>query len=281
MARSIDVIEQSIIDAKNADANLSGLTSTSATAVWRRWVYITARAINTMEVFMDSFKTDVAATIAAQKPHTLQWYITKAKAFQYGVSLPADTDTYAVVPPVDASVLVVANAAAIEIPGLSKIRIKAARLVSGVLAPLTGGQLAALNGYMSRVKDAGVRLECTSSVADNFRLSVNVYYDALVIDASGARIDGTSATPVKDAIITFLDGLPFNGVFDYNTFVASISLVEGVKVFECLVCEANYGSTDYIDIIAAMPSRYTPDAGYMTLDVAWFAANVEYVPLVN
>jgi hypothetical protein len=51
MARSIATIKQQIINAKNADPILSEkLTSTSQTAIWNLWAYITAVAINLHEL---------------------------------------------------------------------------------------------------------------------------------------------------------------------------------------------------------------------------------------
>ena len=276
MARSIAQIQASIMAAKAGDATLSGLTSSSNVAMWKLWTYVVAVCQWTMESLFDAFKADVVATIAQMKPHRLQWYVGKAKAFQYGVALPADSDVYAVVPPVDIAVLVVANAAAVELPN-GTVRLKAAKLSGGVLAALSGAQLTSFVTYMGRVKDAGVRLQCTSGEADNLQLSVRVYYDALILKADGSRIDGTAAAPVKAAIVAFLDNLPFNGIFSLNSLIAAGQAVDGVTIFEVMVCQANYASTTYVDIKAATPNVYNPDAGYMTMDVGYFDSHVVYV----
>lgn len=276
MARTIAQIQKSIIDAKNTDTIIgsggtSPLSSTSNVAIWLLWTYIVAVCQWTLENLFDAHKAEVNSIIANQKPHTLQWYVSKAKAFQYGVVLPTDSDAYAIVPPIDPSVLIVSYAAAVELSSL--IRIKTARLIGGVLAPLSGGQLTSLAAYMNRIKDAGVRLQVTSGNADNLQPALNIFYDPLVIDDSGARIDGTDPAPIKSAINIFLDSLPFNGLFILNFLTDTLQAVEGVRIVQVVNAQANYGSTAYVPIYV----EYIPDAGYLVLDESYFDAHVNYI----
>ncbi len=271
MARSIAQIQAAIVAAKEADGTLSGLTSTSMTAIWLLWTYVVATCQWTLENLFDAHKNEVAGIIATQKPHTLQWYVTMARAFQYGVALPSGSDTYAVVPPASLSVLVVQFAAAVELTNL--VRIKVAAMTGGVLGPLSPTQLTAFTTYMGQIKDVGVRLQCTSGVADTFQPTMIIYYDPLVLDATGARLDGSEPTPVKDAINTFLGSLPFNGVFILNNFIAAMQAIPGVIIADEVSVQAFYGSVPPV-VIAA---KYVPDAGYMALDNAWFGTNVSYV----
>jgi hypothetical protein len=270
MARSIREIQAAIIAAKTAEPTLSGLTSSSNVAIWLLWTYVVAVCQWTLENLFDAHKNEVNEIIAAQKPHTLQWYVTKAKEFQYGVSLPADKDVYDLVPPSDPSVLVVKFAAAVELINL--VRIKAARLSGGILAPLTGVQLTAFSAYMSRVKDAGVRLQVTSGDPDNLQLALAIFYDPLVLNAVGARLDGSSASPVKDAVNAFLENLPFNGLFVLNNLIAALQAIDGVRIGEIVSAQANYGMTSYVPITY----EYLPDAGYMILDATYFDTNISY-----
>jgi hypothetical protein len=274
MARTIAQIQAALIATLAADPAIAPvMADTSLTADWLLWTWEVSTAQWITESLYDMHVAEVQSIIALQKPHTLQWYATIAKAFQYGASLPPDSDVYVPVAPAGDVSLVVTYAAAVELPG--EVRIKVATGVAGSLSALSGAQLIAFTEYMGRVKDAGVRLNCTTGPADNLQLGMNIYYDPLVLDATGARLDGTNATPVLDAINLFLDTLPFNGVFVYNLFVAALQAVSGVVIAEPLVCQANYGATPYIDIKGAAPSVYTPDAGYMALDLGYF--NVTYI----
>jgi hypothetical protein len=200
----------------------------------------------------------------------LQWYVSKATKFQYGISLPPDGDEYVVVPPVDPTVLIVRFAAAVELVNL--VRIKVARLSGSVLAPLLPLQLTAFAAYMARIKDAGVRIQVTSDNPDNLQLKVAVFYDPLILNVNGSRLDGTSVAPVKDAINNFLENLPFNGLFVINNLITTLQKVEGVRIAEIVSAQANYGITSYVPIAY----EYLPDAGYMILDSLYFDTYVTY-----
>jgi hypothetical protein len=269
MARTIAQIQQSIVDAKNADATLAGITSSSRVAIWLLWTWVMATCMWTLEVLFDFHKAEVTGIIETLTPHTLPWYVAKAKLFQYGDTLPADSDVYS---PVDETHRIVAFAAAVELPNL--VRIKTAKVVGAVLGPLAGGELTAFTAYMNRIKDAGVRLQLTSGPADILQLGWTVYYDPLVLDATGVRLDGTGATPVLDEVNRFLDNLPFNGLFVLNNLMTDVvNNVEGVRIVKTNVGQAYYGATAPVSV----NPEYIPDAGYMVLDTAYFTANVTYV----
>jgi len=270
MARSIEAIQQQIIDTKNSDAVLGAYTwSSSRVAIWRLWTYVVAVCIWTLENLFDFHKSEVEGIIATQKPHTLQWYVMMAKLFQYGVTLPSDSDAYAT-PSSDPSIVIVKYAAAVELINL--VRIKVAKQSGAALAGLSPGELTAFSAYMNRIKDAGVRLQLTSGNPDNLRLVVAIYYDPLVLTSTGARLDGTAATPVLDAVNTFLENLPFNGLFVLNNLIIALQAIDGVRIGNVINAKANYAATSYVPI----PVEYLPDAGYMALDEAFFNLNVTY-----
>jgi len=274
MARTIAQIQQQIIDTKNADPILSTYVwSDSRVAIWRLWTYVVAVCIWTLESLFDYHKSEVEGIIAAQKPHTLQWYVSKAKLFQYGMTLPPNSDSYAV-PSTDPLVAIVKYAAAVELPNM--IRVKVAKETGGSLASLSAPELSAFAAYMNRIKDAGVRLQPTSDNPDNLQLVLTIYYDPLVLTSTGARIDGSSTTPVLTAINNFLTSLPFNGVFVLNNLIAALQAVDGVRIGQVLSAQANYAATPYVPI----PVKYTPDSGYMALDETYFSANITYVAYV-
>lgn len=265
MARTIKEIKQSIVDAKTADPTLNtALSSDSNASVWGLWAYITAVAIWTLEVLFDKLIDQVNTSLSVMKPHTLQWYAEKAKSFQFGCSLAFDSDGYDNTALTDDQVAeskIVTYAAAIEVS--NKVRIKAAKTVNNSLAALNAIELAALTGYMNLVRDAGVQLLVTSGNADRLSANLTIYYDALVLDGNGKRLDGTDDTPVQTAIDAFLDALPFNGLFVVNRFVAAIEAVPGV-----IICrpangsvQATYGTFPFSDV----PVEYMPDSGYLSL----------------
>jgi hypothetical protein len=223
----------------------------------------------TLENLFDFHKKEVTDIISTQKPHTLQWYVKMAKLFQYGVALPDDGDTYAL-PSEDPAIVIVKHAAAVELTNL--VRIKVARQSGASLGPLGTAELTAFAAYMNGIKDAGVRLQLTSGNPDNLQLALNIFYDPLILSAGGERLDGSSTTPVKDAVNAFLTSLPFNGLFVLNQLIAALQAIDGVRIGRVVSAQANYASTPYVPIEV----EYVPDTGYMALDESYFNANISY-----
>jgi len=261
MARTINEILTAKMQSLAADATLGPmLTSTSKVAVYRLLLYISAVHDFVLENLHDLFRKEVAETIAAMKPHSLQWYALKSKAFQYGFNLVADADYYNNAGISDADVadsLIVDHAAVVEQE--RGLRIKVATSTGTDLQALTPGQLAAFVGYMKRIKDAGVKLAITTGPADDLKLSLRIKYNPLVLNGAGGRIDGISAEPVKEAIKYFLKNLPFNGVFSVQKLVDAVQAVEGVSDVSVDLVQSRYGALDFTSVDIDL----TPDSGYL------------------
>lgn len=270
MARTIAEIQQSIISAKEDDPSLSALTSTSNVSIWLLWTYVVAVCQWVLETFFDNHKAEVDSIIATQRPHTLQWYVTKARQFQYGVALPFESDSYATLSE-DPTVSIINYAAAVELSSL--VRLKVATLSGGVLAPLLPAQLTSFTAYIQQIKDAGVRMQITSGEPDVLRLKLTIYYDPLVLDAAGSRIDGTAAQPVLEAVKVFLKSLPFNGLFVLNNLIAALQAIDGVVIGVVDTAEATYAALPYTPVTV----EYAPDAGYMIADDAFLLSQVTYI----
>ncbi len=271
MARTIQQIQDALIAKKEADGTLNPLlTSASKVAIWRLWTYICAFCQNVLETFFDDHKEEVQDIIRAEKKHTLTWYETKIKAFQTGYTLPIDSDEYAVI---DEAAQIIAHASATEIGSI--VRIKVATLNGGVLTALGNAELLAVRAYMSRIKDGGVRLMITTNDPDDLQVSFEIYYDPLVLSDTGARIDGTAATPVQDAVKTFVENLPFNGLFVVNRLLRYVEdNVEGVRICSVSTIQARYGALEFEPVTV----EYLPDAGYLLFDAAYFTDNTTFTP---
>ncbi|MBS1690085.1 MAG: hypothetical protein JSS96_15250, partial [Bacteroidetes bacterium] len=198
---------------------------------------------------------------------------TIAKAFQYGYSLAVDSDTYSVI---DTTAQIVNYAAAIEYTnGLKGLRIKVAALSGGALVPLSTPQLTAFTAYMQVVKDAGVRITITTANADSLKLNLNIYYNALVLDGTGARLDGTAATPIQDAIDNYLENLPFNSLYINFELLEALKDVDGVIIPELISAQSYYtGTPGYVPIA----TEYTPDAGYIRVITRSTDLTLNFIP---
>ena len=286
MARTIAEIQEQIIKEKDRSLGLESLNSTSKTAIWRVWTYITAVAIWTLENLFDLHKKEVDRLLLTKKPHNLLWYKTKAEAFQFGSKLKPGSDCYdnrGVDHLKVAQSRIVKHVAVVENKKTGWVRIKAAKEVNGELQKLSqiepdkskkGSQaeadaqkkilqteLGALNSYMQHIKDAGVKLIVQSLPPDRLKMHIDIYYDAMVLDENGGRLDGGSVKPVNDTIDSYLRSLPFNGAFVLATLTDQLQETPGVVIPQIRHVAASYGTRKEVCI----PVRYVPDGGYLRI----------------
>lgn len=263
MARTITEIHNELMAKVAADAVLTTvLTSTSATAIYRLFLYIVAFAAWAEETVFDLLKVEINETIAAMKPHSLRWYAEMAKKFQYGFDLVDEADYYdntGIDDDVIAASKIVSYAAVVE--QTRGIRIKVAKTIGEDLGPLAVPELAAFTQYVKEIKDAGVKALITTAEADNLRLDLKIVYDPLVLDGTGARLDGANNEPIKTAIKAHLKNLPFNGVFSVQKLVDAIQAVDGVNDLQMQSVQSKYGLLPFTSIAITR----VPDAGYLRI----------------
>lgn len=269
MARSTEEIKSDIVNAVQSDETLSvELTTDSKTSMWGKWAFCVAFCIQTLEQLWDSFRAEIRALLALLKPHTLRWYAQKARDFQYGFNLLADSDQFdntGYTSDQIAASKVVSYAAVVEQTspsGRDILRVKVAGTADNELQQLPDPQLISLREYFKRIKDAGVILDITSGIPDKLRQTWDVYYDPLILNESGARIDGSDEAPVREAIKNYLVNLSttnFNGIYVPTYHVDVVQLVEGVVYPVLKNVDATYGDIPF----SAVGSEYQPDAGYL------------------
>ena len=226
--------------------------------------YCFAFAVWTLETLFDKHKAEVEAKIEQLEPHTLRWYVNKAKAFMYGYKLVQDTDYY-------------------DTSNMSETDIEAARRVKYAVATesntvvylkvagqndkqqpclLTRSELDALTAYMNTIKDAGVAIKLINEEADQIKIHLKVYYDATVLDAEGVNADGNK--PVEDAVRSVITNLPFNGVYRNTDLLAAITKLPGVEVADIVEVSTkvnNAAENDYTKVVGFDK----PYSGYYSL----------------
>jgi hypothetical protein len=275
--RTLNEIQESILLKKSQAASLNalavlttderqttaGLNSNSKAAIWRLWVYIQAFAIFVHEGIFEAHKKEIEALIALNKLHTAKWYKGKALDFQFGFDL-GELDYYQNFNVDDALVLnslIIRQASVEEIGGTLKIKV-AGESAAGVLQPITETEVRAFTQYMNLVRDAGTRLQIVSGQPDDLGLEIDIYFDPLVLDNNGLRLDGTNDEPVKEAINEFLYNLEFNGELILTKLTDFLQDVEGVNEPVIKSASARFGLNPYQDIA----EYYIADAGYMVTD---------------
>lgn len=194
--------------------------------------YVFAVAVWALEKLFDLHRADVDARIEQLEPHTLRWYVSKAKAYMQGQKLVTDCDYYDTEGMTEqdiAAAKVVKYAVATE--SNTVVYIKVAREVDGNPAALTAGQLEGLTSYMNEIKDAGVSVRLRNEPADQMRISLLIYYDPtlLIIDANGNGSQN-GKDPVRETTKQVIENLPFNGMFRKSDLMAALQALPCVEV---------------------------------------------------
>lgn len=226
---------------------------------------VIASSFWTLEKLFDTLKTEILDIISRLKPHSLRWYVEKAKAFQFGDALMADSDKYNNAALTDAQIeqrKVIKYAACTKerrSNGRVYLRLKVAGEVNGDIGQLPAPQKAAFTDYIFRTGDAGVDIEVDSLPADQIKMKWIIYYDPLILDENGSRLDGQDIEPVQKAIKNYLKVLLFNGTYVPAYHTDAVQQVEGVVIPVITECEATYGLLPFTSV----QDKYEPDGGYL------------------
>jgi len=219
----------------------------------------------TTETIFDIFTSDVDTKLRELMPHTERWYANKSLAYQHGFNLLPEDDEYDNTDKseedIEASKIVKYAAVVSQENQFGRVylRIKLATEDADDLAPLSNTQLDGVKAYLARIKDAGVKLQIDSLPADQAKMKWTVYYDPLILDNNGNRLDGTASDVVRTAIKEYFKNLPFNGIYVLEYHTDAVQLVPGVVIPVINECSTKYGLLPYTNVNV----KVTPDAGYL------------------
>ena len=253
MARSIPTIQAEMAAARAARAELAGLSSPSATSIYRLFEFVVAGSIWAFEMILDRFRAEVATIISNAPAGTPMWYAARALEFQLDdelVILPSGKPGYG---DGGTGARIVTRATAKE-ASTGKLFIKVAKdgPAPGTLAPLDElTELVQVRGYFDRLRFAGVRLEVRSREADRLRVTGTIYYDPLLPVAM-------MRANVISAITRYLGALEFDGLVYVTRLTDAIQAVAGVRDVAPLTVEARVGG-----FLKSIPRAYETEAGYI------------------
>lgn len=275
MARTIQEIKNEMTTAFVADTTIKGLYELnplqsfdeqfSKVSIESIIFYIVAVAIWSLENILDIAIKQQNAHILATKIHSLTWYSDYAKKFQYGDSLPWGEVEYDVI---NFDNRIVKFAAVMKVPG--GLLVKIAGLDGDTLVPIGDGnngtvdEFTPFKEYMFRVSAAGDNLFFRNEPADDLQLKLDIYYDPLVLNAEGERLDGSDDAPIQKAIDHYIKGIDFNGLFVPTFLVDELQKVEGVIIPDLIAAKYKY---QLIPSWLSIPANgVQPFAGYMRIN---------------
>lgn len=256
------------------------LNNTSRVAVWKILFYAVAYGCFLIDTVLDLFRAETDNKIKLLKPATLTWYAEKIKTFQYGDSTVPETDYYDNTGLTDEQIedkKVIKYAAAIEqvfTNGRFGIRLKVAGEAAGVRIKLPDVQRDAAREFFKLFRFAGVWSELTTDDADYLKLRLRIYYNPLVLNGLGQRLDGADATPLQNAIDTHLKNLPFNGRFNLTSLVDAMQKVDGIVDPRIVSAQTKYAALAFAEVI----DEVIPDAGYLKIYNPVTDLIIEWIP---
>ena len=228
MARSTQEIYEGLVQSKESESSLDGLTSTSQVALWSNILWVVAAAIHIFEQLMDSLVSEVETKARTAVSMTDSWAQNKILEFQYdetpGNEQVAQETSPGVIgyPVVNESLRIITRAAVKEQTD-RKVLLKVAKGTDS-LSALSNDEQNAAQGYANKFNPAGVPYTILSLEADRCRIDANIFYSGQFVESN-----------VKAAVIVAIEGYfesisvdDFDGVININKLIDSVQAVEGV-----------------------------------------------------
>ena len=225
MARSIPVIYQQLLTAKNTQTPLNSLNSNSQVSIWNLWLWITAVGQNLFEQLCDLFTANLETLIYNAPVFTPQWIVQMCKNFQYSATNPqvvqlnvSNTYPYLTItyPVVNTSLCPITQAAVVSNTNHELI-IK----VAGNREPISGVAFAALPSYLSEILTPDTQYLLINDNPDLLFIRAQIFYNA--------SYSGVIQASVQTAINNYLMSIPFNGVITVSDLEESVLAVAGVS----------------------------------------------------
>lgn len=264
MARTLQAIFDEIETTKNSYSALSGLTSTSQTAIYKLWMWIVAFAIWTHEKLWDVAKIDLQALADSAIAGTFQWYASQVQTYQHGGTVEVNDNGQ--IEWITDSPTLVEKVSVSEFGGVLVIKVAKLNTGTNELEKLSASELSGLLSFVKKFKFAGTPTIVESNDPDLLKLEMDVYYDPQA-DQAGVE------TAVEAAINQYLLDIPFDGKLYETKLVDAIQAVTGVVDVDLTNLEAAVGANTYtIDRV------YQFSAGYAKIDPAYpLSGTITYV----
>ncbi len=191
-------------------------------------IFVFSASVWLLEKIWDAFRLEIEQKIDNTHVTSMPWYYQKAKEFQQGDTLYFDKQTYSYkYRVVDENKQVVKNVAIRQVTddGVTKLKVYYSDKDK---LPLSDILQQSFISYMREIAAAGTHYLFVSKEPDTIRVQLQIYYDPLILDSTGKRLD-SGEKPVEKAVENYLNNLEYGGVFYSSALVDVIQQTEGVK----------------------------------------------------
>ena len=264
MAESSEYYENIITQKAAEYPELSELEANPSRA--SEWLYVKKTLgffFKSMAEMVEQHKAEVALMIQRQELGDLEWYRTKALAYQHGdpITRINNVPGYNVIDPDKQIIRHCSCREVIDDDHNLVIVIKAAK-GADALEPLDTIELAGLTAYLENIKFGGVKLVILSLPPDQVYYEIDVQVNQSIIDVnSGCRLDGSEDTPIYKALNTFHKAIGNEGVLYLSRVEDAVQKTPGV--IDARVKQAYYrDGASWI----AIDTKWESTATYMVLD---------------
>lgn len=266
--RSWQSIYAQIVAAKQAEADLNGLTSTSKAAYWSLWAFIVAVSQAFMEQRFGLLQTEIEDTVASAIPGTEAWIQATVLKFQAGNIIQVNSDFTFQYP--DPQLPEIITSCAVEVSPSGSISIKVAK--GGTTpVPLSGAEVTELTAYLDSILPAGQIPFIISTTADT--LQIGSVANPTIVYYNG-QYNSVIQANVIAALETFMTLLPFNGLIKVSAIEDAILAVPGVvdvKLSAVIATPSGGSAVPLISDVANpvfLARSYQTYAGYVENSIA-------------
>jgi len=282
MARSIQQIQQEIINFKNAQPELAAFNSTSHRAIWLLWTYVIAVAIAVHEQLLDVYTASLETLLSQMPSASRSWVKKKMFDFQYSTTDPQIVQVVNGVAnyPQTNTTLQIITGCSVNSTIPNQVNIKVAK--GNPYAPLTTLEKTAAQDYINTIGIAGIQYNVISLNADTLYVLADIYYQGQY----SAVIQDNVYNSVNNYLVN-LSKTNFDGVLKISDLETSFRTATGVTdVFLRIVTATPDGGTG-VPLVFNLPGityqyfytrEYTTAAGYI-VPVANFVNNLNFYPV--
>ncbi|RYD57277.1 MAG: hypothetical protein EOP56_08180 [Sphingobacteriales bacterium] len=220
MARTIAEIQDQMIAAVQADADLAGINSPSKRALWRLWTYVVAVAISVFEQMLDIARADFETIVSEAPPATSAWISNKMMEFQYDAVSPQNIQLINLVPkyPVVDESLRIITRCGVNLSAYNTVLVKVAK--GAPLEALSETERLAAQGYIRSIGIAGIDYVVMSLPPDRLLIQADIYISGAVL--------GYVVGDMQVAIANYLSGIPFDGVMKIVDLIDTMKSLPGI-----------------------------------------------------
>jgi len=276
--RTIDEIFKSLLIEKQTLSSLIALDPNGITDIdtlipvltsgkapeWVLWLFNTAVGTNVTEVSVQTAIDDINNIMLTQKVPTSEWYITKAKEFQFADTVVIDPVTYQVgYAVIDESKQIIGSATTLSVS--NKLYLKVRRKSTNILS---APELIAFESYMNKVKAAGTRLLVQNYNGDELTLNIDIVYNG-TYDINDVR------TNVEEVINNYIENIEFDSYFISSQLIDNLQ-----QLTEVLDPRFNESSAlDSVGNTVNFTHEYKTNAGWCRINsLTPLNTTITYIP---